>query len=170
MGLNLKKILDAVTDAVPFGGIAKSLIKGAGSLLFKKAAKVVGIKEDVINDIFVEADKLAEYDQEIKLALIEEEKEKRVQELAVFGRFAELDVGSQKLRARIRPLLSLGAVGLYLIYCFVILFAQIFPYWFGFETMPVIPESLIKVTLWICGFWFVGRTVEKVVDIFKNGT
>ena len=167
MGLNLKKILDAVTDAVPFGGVVKSIVKGAGSLLLKKSAKKLGID---IEPVLEEASKMAEYDQEIKLALIEEEKEKRVHELAVFGRFAELDTGSQKLRARIRPILSLGAVGLYLIYCFVILFAQIFPYWFGFETMPVIPESLIKVTLWICGFWFVGRTVEKVVDIFKNGT
>jgi len=169
MGLNLKKIFDAVTTVVPFGGVAKSLVKGAGSLLFKKAAKVVGIKEEVVDSIFVEAEKLAEYDHEIRLLLINEEKEKRAHELAVFGRFAELDAGSKKMVARVRPLLSFGLVGTYLIHVYVRLLCQMFPYWFGFEIAPTIPPSLIKVTLWVCGFWFVGRTVEKVVEIKKNG-
>jgi len=170
MGLNLKKIFDAVTDIVPLGGVAKSLIKGAGSLLFKKAAKVVGIKEDVINDIFVEADKLAEYDQEIKLALIEEAKEMRVHALAVFGRFAELDVCSQKLRARIRPLLSFGLVGMFILICFAYLVQQLFPKLLGLEFMITFPPELVSITKVVIGFWFGGRTIEKVVDIFKNGT
>jgi len=169
MAIKLKKIFDAVTDVIPFGGIAKSLVKGAGSLLFKKAAKAVGVKDDVIDGIFREADKLAEYDQEIRLALINEEKEKRAHELAVFGRFAELDEGSKKWVARIRPMLSIGLVGTYIAFCWIHLYAQLFPYKFGFEIAPVFPPSLIKVTLWVCGFWFVGRTVEKVTDIFKNG-
>lgn len=169
MGLNLKSIANAITDVLPFGGLAKSLVKGAGSLLFKKAAKAVGIKEEVVDMVFVEAEKLAEYDHEIKKALIEEEKLKRQHELSLFGRFAELDEGSQKLRARVRPLLSFALVGTYLAYCWVTLIAQLFPYLFGFEIPPVIPPSLIKVTLWVCGFWFVGRTIEKVVEIKKNG-
>jgi len=169
MGLNLKKIAGALTDIIPLGGLAKSLVKGAGSLLFKKAAKAVGIKEEKVDELFVEASRLAEYDHEIRKALIEEEKEKRAHELAVFGRFAELDEGSQKLRSRVRPLLSFGLVGTYLIHVYVRLVAQMFPYWFGFEIAPTIPPSLIKVTLWVCGFWFVGRTIEKVVEIKKNG-
>lgn len=169
MGLNLKKIADAITDIIPLGGLAKSLVKGAGSLLFKKAAKAVGIEEKKVDELFVEASRLAEYDHEIRKALIEEEKEKRAHELAVFGRFSELDLGSQKLKARIRPLLSLGLVGTYLTYCWVTLIAQLFPYLFGFEIPPVIPPSLVKVTITVCGFWFIGRSVEKGFEIWKNG-
>ena len=71
--------------------------------------------------------------------------------------------------ARIRPLLSFGLVGTYILYCLVFLVAQLFPYLFGFEIPPVIPPSLIKVTLWICGFWFLGRSFEKGMAIWKNG-
>lgn len=169
MGLNLGKILDAVTDIIPLGSTAKSLLKGAGSLLFKKAAKTVGIKEDVINSIFVEADKIAEYDHEIKIALLKEEEQKRVHELAVFGRFAELDTGSQKLRARIRPLLSLGLIGTFILICFVFLIQQVFPRAFGLEFMIVFPPELVSISKVVVGFWFGGRTIEKAIDIFKNG-
>ncbi len=169
MGLNLKKIADAIADVVPFGGVAKSLIRGAGSLLFKKAAKAIGIEEDTIEDIMVEAEKLAEHDHEIKKALIEEEKEKRAHELAVFGRFAELDEGSQKLRARVRPLLSFGLVGLIMAYGLINLIHGIAPYLMGLEFALVPPTWLENMAIVVVKFWFVGRTVEKVVDIFKNG-
>ena len=169
MGLNLKKIANLVTDVLPFGATVKSLLKGAGSLLIKKAARKIGIKEDKIDELMQESAKMAEYDQEIKLLLINEEKEKRAHELAVFGRFAELDAGSKKWVARIRPMLSIGLVGTYLAFCWIHLYAQLFPYKFGFEIAPVFPPSLIKVTLWVCGFWFVGRTIEKVVEVRKNG-
>lgn len=168
MAINLKKIAEAVADIVPLGGIAKSLVKGAGSLLFKKAAKVVGIKEEKVDELFVEASKIAEYDHEIKKALIDEEKEKRVHELAVFGRFAELDEGSQKLRARVRPLLSFGLVGLILLYGLIQLVAQIFPYLMGLEFLPVPPAWLEKTTLIVIGFWFTGRTAEKIAKIVKG--
>ena len=162
MAINLKKILDIATDFIPLGGIAKSLIKGAGSLLFKKAAKAVGVDEGVIDNILVEADRLAEYDFEIRKALIEEEKEKRVHELAVYGKFAELDSGSQKLRARVRPILSFGLVGLFMTYGIAGLLHQIFPYVMGLEFAPEPSDALIKVTLIVIGFWFGGRTVEKL--------
>jgi len=167
--MNIKKIFDAITDIIPLGGVTKSLLKGAGSLLFKKAAKAVGIKEDVIDNIFVEADKIAEYDHEIKKALIQEEKEKRIHELSVFGRFAELDSGSKKLRARVIHLLSFGLVGLILLYGLIQLIAQIFPYLMGLEFLPVPPAWLERTTLIVVGFWFTGRTIEKVVSIIKNG-
>lgn len=168
MGLNLKKIANAVATVIPLGGVAKSLVKGAGSLLFKKAAKAVGIKEEKVDELFVEASRLAEYDHEIKKALIEEEKEKRAHELAVFGRFVELDEGSKKLVSRIRPLLSFGLVGTYILYCLTFLIAQLFPYLFGFEIPPVIPPSLVKITIAVCFFWFAGRSWEKVEKI-RNG-
>jgi len=184
MGFNLKKIIDVVGDFVPLGGVAKSLVKGAGSLLFKKAAKAVGIKEEKVEEVFAEASKLAEYDHEIKKALIEEEKEKRAHELAVFGRFAELlieeekekrahelavfgrfaelDLGSQKLRARIRPLLSFGLIGLFMLYGIVFLVQQMFPYLLGMEVLVVFPPALVKIALAVIGFWFGGRTIEKI--------
>ncbi len=162
MGLNLKKIFDTVTDLIPFGGVAKSLVKGAGSLLFKKAAKAVGIKEGVVDSIFVEAERLAEYDHEIKKALIEEEKEKRAHELAVFGRFAELDEGSRKLRARTRPLLSFGLIGLFMLYGIVALVQQLFPTVRGLEFAIVFPPALVKIALAVVGFWFGGRSLEKI--------
>ena len=164
MGLNLKKILSAVTDIIPLGGVAKSIVRGAGALLLKKSAKKLGID---IEPVLEEAGKMAEYDQEIKLALMEEEKEKRAYELAVFGRFAELDEGSKKWVARVRPMLSFGLVGTYILYCLAYLVAQVFPHLTGFEIPPVIPPSLIKVTIAVCFFWFAGRSWEKVVKI-KN--
>jgi hypothetical protein len=168
MGLNLKKIADALTDIIPLGGIAKSLVKGAGSLLFKKAAKAVGIKEEKVDELFVEASRLVEYDHEIKEALIEEEKEKRAHELAVFGRFAELDEGSQKLRARVRPLLSFGLVGLIMAYGLINLIHGIAPYLMGLEFALVPPMWLEDMAIVVVKFWFVGRTVEKVVEIYKK--
>lgn len=166
MGLNLKKILSAVTDIIPLGGVAKSIVRGAGALLLKKSAKKLGID---IEPVLEEAGKMAEYDQEIKLALMEEEKEKRAHELAVFGRFAELDEGSQKLRARVRPLLSFGLVGLIMAYGLINLIHGIAPYLMGLEFALVPPTWLEKMAIVVVKFWFVGRTVEKVVDIFKNG-
>lgn len=157
--MNLKKIFNAVTDIVPFGSVAKSIVKGAGSLLLKKSAKKLGIN---IEPVLEEASKMAEYDQEIKLALIEEEKEKRTHELAVFGRFAELDEGSKKLRARTRPLLSFGLIGLFMLYGIVALIQQLFPTAKGLEFAIVFPPALVKIALAVVGFWFGGRTIEKV--------
>lgn len=168
MALNLKKIVNLVTDVLPFGATVKSLVRGAGSLLIKKAAKKIGIPDGKVDELMLESAKMAEYDQEIKLLLINEEKEKRAHELAVFGRFAELDAGSQKMVARIRPMLSFGLVGTYIAYCWAYLIAQVFPHLTGFEIPPVIPDSLIKVTIAVCFFWFAGRSWEKVEKI-RNG-
>jgi len=169
MAIKIGKILGKLAEVLPLGSTAKSLIKGAGSLLFKKAAKAVGIKEDVVDNIFVEANKIAEYDQEIKMALIEEEKQRRAHELALFGRFAELDSGSQRLRARIRPLLSFGLVGLFVVYGITSLVQQLFPLVPGFEFAIVFPPELVTIIKWVVGFWFGGRSLEKIIDTVRNG-
>lgn len=168
MAIKIGKILETIATVVPFGNVAKSLIRGAGSLLLKKAAKAVGIKEAKVDELLLESVKIAEYDHEVRLALINEEKERRAHELAVFGRFAELDEGSQKLRARVRPLLSFGLVGLILLYGLIQLIAQIFPYVMGLEFLPVPPAWLEKTTLIVIGFWFTGRTAEKIAKIIKG--
>lgn len=165
MGIKPLKILSSIADVLPFGTVAKSIVKGAGSLLLKKAAKKIGVD---IEPVLEEANKMAEYDQEIKMALISEEKERRAHELAVFGRFAELDEGSKKLRARIRPLLSLGLVGMFILICFVYLLQQIFPTLLGFEFMITFPPELVSITKVVVGFWFGGRTVEKLAEIVKK--
>ena len=160
MAIKLGKIFDVITDALPFGSVAKSIVKGAGSLLLKKAAKKIGVD---IQPVLDEANKLAEYDHEIRLLLIEEEKERRKHELEFYGKFTELDIGSQKLRARVRPLLSFGLVGLFMLYGILALVQQIFPTILGLEFIIVPPEALVKITVIVVGFWFGGRSLEKIL-------
>lgn len=164
--MNIKKILGTVAEFLPFGSQVKSILKGASSLLLKKAAKKVGID---IEPILKEAENLAENDHEIKMALIEEEKERREHELSFYGKFTDLDEGSRILRARVRPLLSFGFCGLFIVYGVAFLCQQLFPLIFGWEFAINFPPELVTITKWVVGFWFGGRTVEKVVDIFKNG-
>ena len=168
MAIKIGKILGAVAEFLPFGTVAKSLVKGAGSLLLKKAAKVVGIKEEKVEELFVEAGKLAEYDHEIRLALIKEENDRRAHELAVFGRFTELDTTSQKLRARVRPLLSFSLVGLIITYGLINIIHGIFPYVMGLEFALVPPAWLKDMAIIVVKFWFVGRTAEKIVKTLKG--
>ena len=166
MGIKIGKILGSIADVLPFGTVAKSIIKGAGSLLLKKAAKKVGID---IEPVLEEANKMAEYDQEIKLALINEEKERRAHELAFFGRFSELDEKTKKLRSMMRPMVTIGLVGFYLVGLIVNLIQQIIPSSvFGFEFSYVHPEHLVKLIIVVVGFWFTGRTIEKIADIVKR--
>lgn len=166
MGLKIGKILGSIADVLPFGTVAKSIIKGAGSLLLKKAAKKVGID---IGPVLEEANKMAEYDQEIKLALINEEKERRAHELAFFGRFSELDEKTKKLRSMMRPMVTIGLVGFYLVGLVVNLIQQIVPSSvFGFEFSYAHPEHLVKLIIVVVGFWFTGRTIEKIADIVKR--
>lgn len=159
MSLKLGKILDVITDVIPLGTTVKSIVKGAGSLLLKKAAKKVGVD---IEPVLEEANKLAEYDHEVRMALIEETKESRKHELEFYGRFAELDIASQKLRARTRPYLSFGLIGLFMLYGLAALVQQLFPRVFGLEFMIIPPESLVKIAMVVVGFWFGGRSLEKI--------
>ena len=166
MAIKLGKILGSIADVLPFGAVAKSIVKGAGSLLLKKAAKKVGID---IEPVLEEASKMAEYDQEIKMALLNEEKEKREHELAFFGQFSELDEKTKKLRSMMRPMVTIGLVGFYLVGLIVNLIQQIIPASvFGFEFSYVHPEHLVKLIIVVVGFWFTGRTIEKIADIVKK--
>jgi hypothetical protein len=166
VAIKLGKILGSIADVLPFGAVAKSIIKGAGSLLLKKAAKKVGID---IEPVLEEASKMAEYDQKIKMALINEEKERRAHELAFFGRFSELDEKTKKLRSMMRPMVTIGLVGFYLLGLFVGMIQQIIPSDVkGFEFTYIHPDSLVEVTKWIVAFWFTSRGIEKIAEIVKR--
>lgn len=167
--MKFKDILNIVTDVIPLGTIAKTIGKGAVALLTKKVSEVVGIPEKTVEDVFVEANKIAEQDIELKKMLIEDAKAERQHELDFFGQFAQLDIGSQKLRARVRPLLSFGLIGTFILVILLRITGQLFPYLFGLEFLLEIPPELVKVSYWVVGFWFGGRTVEKIVDTVKNG-
>lgn len=163
--MKIKKIVDVITDILPFGSIAKSIAKGAGSLLLKKAAKKVGID---IEPVLAEAANLAENDFELKKLLIQEEKDVRKHDLEFFGKYADLDPKAKFWRAMVRPLLSFGLVGLFILTAFLQIIQQIFPRVFGLEFMIIISPDLIVMAKWVVGFWFVGRTVEKIVDTVRN--
>ena len=169
MGLKFKDILKVVTDVIPFGTVVKTLGKGVGALLTKKVAKVTGIKVEDVEKVLIKTQQEIEGDQEIKRLLIADAKAERKHELDFYGSFGELDTGSRKLRASVRPILSFGLVGLIFVYGIVGLYCQLFPYTFGLEFIPAVPAWLEKTCLWVVGFWFGGRTIEKVVGIFKNG-
>jgi hypothetical protein len=169
MGIKFKDILGAVTDFIPLKGLAKLAGKGAVALLGKKVAKVVGIDEKTVDNVFIEANKIVEQDHELKKLLIEESKAIRKHELDFFGSFAQLDLKTQKMRARMRPLLSLTMVGMFALYGLCFLFQQLFPYVLGMEFMIEFPAELVSITKVIIMFWFGGRTLEKVVDTIRNG-
>ena len=169
MGLSLKKILDVVTDVIPFSTVVKTLGKGVGALLTKKVAKVTGIKVEDVEKVLIKTQQEIEGDQEIKRLLIADAKEERKHELDFYGSFADLDSGSQKLRARVRPILSFSLVGLIIAYGIINLIQQLAPNVFGLEFMIAVPAWLVELARWVVGFWFGGRTIEKVVSIFKNG-
>lgn len=169
MGFKLKDIINVITDIVPLGTVVKTLGKGVGALLTKKVAKVTGIKIDDVEKVLVKTQQEIENDQEIKKLLIAEAKEERKHELDFYGNFGDLDTGSQKLRARVRPVLSLTLIGLFTLYGIVALFQQMFPYVLGMEFMIEFPPALVKITLTVIGFWFGGRTIEKAIGIIKNG-
>lgn len=162
MGLKLKDILNVITDIVPLGSVVKTLGKGVGALLTKKVAKATGIDISDVEKVLVKTNEEIENDHEIRKMLIEDARADRQHQLDFFGKFGDLDSGSQKLRARVRPFLSFGLVGLFMAYGIVGLLHQVFPYVMGLEFMPEPSTALIKVTLYVVGFWFGGRTVEKV--------
>lgn len=167
MGLKFKDIINIVTDIIPFGTVVKTLGKGVGALLTRKVAKATGMKPEDIETVLIKTQQEIEGDQEIKRLLIADAKEERKHELDFYGSFGDLDTGSQKLRARVRPVLSLGLIGLFMLYGLVSLFEQCFPYLFGMEFLLVFPPALVTISLAVVGFWFGGRTIEKVASIFK---
>ena len=169
MALSLKKILDVVTDVIPFSTVVKTLGKGVGALLTKKVAKVTGIKVEDVEKVLIKTQQEIEGDQEIKRLLIADAKEERKHELDFYGSFKDLDTGSQKLRARVRPLLTFGLVGLIMAYGLINLIHAIFPYLMGMEFAISPPPWLESMAVVCVKFWFVGRTVEKGFEIWRNG-
>ena len=168
MGIKFKDILNVITDVIPLGTVVKTLGKGVGSLLTKKVAKVVGIPEETVEQVLIETDKVAERDHEIRKMLLEDVKADRQHQIDFFGKFGDLDEGSQKLRSRMRPILTFALVGTFDLFVIVIFVSQMFPYLFGFEIPPTIPPELVKVVNIIVMFWFGGRTIEKVAKIIKG--
>ncbi len=68
-----------------------------------------------------------------------------------------------------RPMVTIGLVGFYLVGLLVNLIQQIIPASvFGFEFSYVHPEHLVKLIVVVVGFWFTGRTIEKIADIVKR--
>jgi len=169
MGLSFKQILNVVTDVIPFGTVVKTLGKGVGALLTKKVAKVTGIKIEDVEKVLVKTQQEIEGDQEIKRLLIADAKEERKHELDFYGQFGQLDTFSQKLRARVRPILSFSLVGLIITYGIINLIHMIFPYVMGLEFAIAPPLWLENMATVVVKFWFVGRTAEKIVSIWKNG-
>jgi len=168
MGIKLKDIFNIVTDIIPLGTVVKTLGKGVGSLLTKKVAKVVGIPEETVEQVLIETDKVAERDHEIRKMLLEDVKADRQHQIDFFGKFGDLDEGSQKLRSRMRPILTFALVGTFDLFVIVIFISQMFPYVFGFEIPPTMPPELTNIVKVIIAFWFGGRTVEKIVSTIKG--
>ena len=169
MGIKLKDILNIVTDIIPLGTVVKTLGKGIGALLVKKVSKATGVNIVDVKEVLVQTNEEIENDHEIRKMLIEDARADRQHQLDFFGKFGDLDSGSQKLRSRMRPILTFVLVGLISLYGLIQLLAQIFPYLMGLEFLPVPPAWLEKTTLTVVAFWFGGRTIEKVASIFKNG-
>jgi hypothetical protein len=165
MALDIKSIFGMATDLLPGGTLVKSIVRGAGALLLKKAGEKVGVKEDKIESILNQAQKLAEEDEDVKKALLQEEEARRQFELSFFGKAGELSPKAQLWRAITRPILSLGLVGLLVLGIIIQYLQQIFGV--PKAELLVIPGQVVELAKWVVAFWFTSRGVEKVVGLFK---
>jgi|GEM_PF-3765430 len=164
MAIKIKDIFKVAADLIPGGSVVKSIVKGAGALLFKKAAKKVGIPEKTIDAIFSEGEKIAENDPEIRKALAEEDQKRREFEMSFFGRAADLSPQAQLWRAMTRPWISWASIGTYLlmhIARFILLACKV-------TGVPEVPTDLKKVVITIIGFWFLSRGGEKIFELIFN--
>jgi len=164
MGIKIKDIFKVASSFIPGGSVVKSIVKGAGSLLFKKAAKKVGVPEKTIDAIFSEGEKIAENDPEVRKALAEEDQKRREFEMTFFGRAADLSPKAQLWRVMTRPWISWASVGTYLllhIARFTLLACKV-------SDVPEVPTDLKKVVITIIGFWFLSRGGEKIFELIFN--
>ena len=164
MGIKIKDIFKVASGFIPGGSVIKSIFKGAGSLLFKKAAKKVGVPEKTIDAIFSEGEKIAENDPEIRKALAEEDQKRREFEMTFFGNAADLSPKAQLWRVMTRPWISWASIGTYLllhIARFTLLACQV-------SKVPEVPTDLKKVVVTIIGFWFLSRGGEKMIKLIFN--
>lgn len=162
--MKLKDIIGTVADFIPGGGITKSIIKGAGSLLLKKAASKVGVPESTIDVVLKESQSIAETDPEMQKILSEENQKQREFELAFYGKAADLSPKAQLWRAMTRPIISFGLVGLFVIGVLIQFGQQIF----GSSYVLELPPQLLQLCKWVVAFWFSSRGIEKVVGIFNG--
>lgn len=163
MALKIKDILKVASGLIPGGSVVKSIINGAGSLLFKKAAKTVGIPEKTIDAIFSEGAKIAENDPEIRKALADEDEKRREFEVSFFGNAADLNPKAQLVRAMTRPGISWAAVGTFLL----LHIARFTLITCGVKATPEVPSEITHIVLAIIGFWFSWRGVEKVAGMIS---
>lgn len=162
----LKAVSSAATGLLamtPIGGIVKSITGGATKLLLGKAAEKIGMPSHDIENLLGKAAELSQTDQTMVAAIQSEETERRKFELEFFGRAADLDPKAQLWRAVTRPAISWSIVGLAVIGLLLQWSAQIF----GFAEI-VIPVWLLDTVKYVLGFWFGGRTLEKVTSIIKG--
>lgn len=164
MGIKLKDIFKVASSFIPGGSIVKSIVKGAGSLLFKKAAKKVGIPEKTIDAIFSEGEKIAENDPEIRKALAEEDQKRREFEMTFFGNAADLSPKAQLWRVMTRPWISWASIGTYLL----LHLARFTLIACGSANVPEVPHDLKSIVVTIIVFWFSSRGVEKLISIITN--
>lgn len=166
MTLNVKSIFGMAADLLPGGTLVRSIVRGAGSLLLKKAAQTVGVEEKQIDSILSQAQKLAIEDEDLKKALLQEEEARRQFELAFYGRAADLSPRAQLWRTITRPLLSFGLVGLLTLGILIQYGQQIFTGVSGPELLEI-PGEIVELSKWVVAFWFTSRGVEKIVGVLK---
>jgi hypothetical protein len=164
MSFNVQSVFRTAVDLLPGGTLVRSLVEGAGSLLIKKAAKTVGLKEEKIGEVLNEVRRLAADDEEIKRAIKQEEDSRREFELAFYGRAADLSPQAQLWRSITRPLLSLILVALFVLGVLIQYGQQVMGNGGNFL---IIPPEVVELAKWVVAFWFTSRGVEKVMGRFK---
>ena len=114
MGIKVGDILGTVTDLIPGGGIAKTLLKGALGLVLKKAAaKISPEAEAIVGKVLEEAPKTLEGDKELQKAVLEEESTIRKFFLDTYGLYTDLSTKFEKvIRSLVRPTITWFFTGL----------------------------------------------------------
>ena len=166
MKLDVTSVFGLAADLLPGGSLLKSIVRGAGSILLKRAAKTAGLEEKQIDSLLSQALKLADEDDELKRALRQEEEERRQFELAFFGRMADLEPRAQLLRAITRPILSLGLLGLFTLGILIQYGQQLIVGIPGADCLAI-PGALVELTKWVVAFWFTSKGVEKIAGLIK---
>ncbi len=166
MPLSVKSIFGIASELLPGGTLARSIVRGAGGLLLKKAAKEIGVEEKTIDSILIQAQKIADKDEEIRKALLREEDARRQFELAFYGRAADLSPRAQLWRAITRPVLSIALVGLFAL-GILIQYGQQLLFEFQNPDLLQIPKEVVELAKWVVAFWFTSRGIEKIVGLFK---
>ncbi|MBA7496229.1 hypothetical protein ES702_06828 [subsurface metagenome] len=167
MGIKLGKILGTVggtiADILPGGGIIKSILKGAGSLLLRKAAKKIGIPDSTMEAIFNEAEQMFLERKEIRESFLKEQEAERKFLLESEGRYSELSKTEKVWRTLMRPVLTVSVVGTFILVIWINVASQVF----SFKAV-VVPGEITMFSKWIVAFWFCSRGAEKLFNILNG--